>query len=168
MPHLLVSQLRFARSEWLRALKGVPAEDALKRLGPMNSIGWVVAHLAWHEQVNLVYRAQGRLVNPAVIELGGYGRPASTPPLDEMLAAWREITAEADRYLEPLTVADLQSRWVVKGKAVPADVGTVLLRITYHYWYHTGEIMAIRQMLGHTDLPEYVGEIEDEAPYRPE
>jgi hypothetical protein len=41
-------------------------------------------------------------------------------------------------------------------------------RITYHYWYHIGEIQAIRQMLGHKDLPEYVGDIESEAPYRPE
>ena len=30
------------------------------------------------------------------------------------------------------------------------------------------EIQAIRQMLGHTSLPEYVGDIETEAPYRPE
>ena len=27
---------------------------------------------------------------------------------------------------------------------------------------------AIRQMIGHTNLPEYVGDIETEAPYRPE
>jgi hypothetical protein len=28
--------------------------------------------------------------------------------------------------------------------------------------------MAIRQRLGHGDLPEFVGDIDDEAPYRPE
>jgi len=28
--------------------------------------------------------------------------------------------------------------------------------------------MAIRQTLGHTDLPEFVGDIDKEAPYRPE
>lgn len=33
------------------------------------------------------------------------------------------------------------------------------------YWYHTGENEAIRQMLGHTDLPEFVGNIDDEAPF---
>jgi hypothetical protein len=27
--------------------------------------------------------------------------------------------------------------------------------------------MAIRQMLGHTDLAEFVGNIDDEAPYLP-
>jgi hypothetical protein len=43
----------------------------------------------------------------------------------------------------------------------------LLLRNTYHYWYHTGEAAAIRQMLGHTRLPEYVGDIA-KAQYRPE
>jgi hypothetical protein len=38
----------------------------------------------------------------------------------------------------------------------------------YHYWYHIGEVQAIRQMLGQTNLPEYVGEIEEQAPYRAE
>ncbi len=47
-------------------------------------------------------------------------------------------------------------------------VGSALRRVTYHYWYHIGETQAIRQMLGHEDLPEYVGDIDAEAPYRPE
>ena len=33
---------------------------------------------------------------------------------------------------------------------------------------HSGEIQAIRQLLGQKGLPEYVGNIEVEAPYRPE
>ena len=27
----------------------------------------------------------------------------------------------------------------------------------YHYWFHLGESHAIRQMLGHEDLPQFVG-----------
>jgi hypothetical protein len=38
----------------------------------------------------------------------------------------------------------------------------------YHYWYHTGENAAIRQNLGHTGLPNFVGDIDGEAPYRAE
>ena len=41
-------------------------------------------------------------------------------------------------------------------------------RVAYHYFFHTGEAMAIRQLLGHADVPEFVGDLEDEAPYRPE
>ena len=43
----------------------------------------------------------------------------------------------------------------------------LMQRVIYHYWYHTGENMAIRQMLGHTGLPDFVGNIDDEAPYTP-
>jgi len=37
-----------------------------------------------------------------------------------------------------------------------------------HYWYHLGESQAIRQLLGHTDLPQFVGDIRGGGPYRPE
>lgn len=38
----LVTQLRFARSEFARCLRGVSAEDAQKRMGPMNCLSWIV------------------------------------------------------------------------------------------------------------------------------
>ena len=44
---------------------------------------------------------------------------------------------------------------------------SLLQRVIYHYWYHNGENCAIRQMLGHTNLPQFVGNIDEEAPYLP-
>ena len=29
----------------------------------------------------------------------------------------------------------------------------------YHYWFHIGEAHAVRQMLGHVDLPDFVGDM---------
>jgi len=75
MPHPLVDQLRFTRSEWVRAFEGVTPTEAERRFGPVN--------------------------------------------------------------------------------------------LTYHYWYHLGESQAIRRLLGHTELPVFVGDI-NRAPYRPE
>jgi hypothetical protein len=40
-------------------------------------------------------------------------------------------------------------------------------RVFCRYWYHTGENIAILQMLGHRDLPDFVGNIDEEAPYAP-
>jgi hypothetical protein len=45
-------------------------------------------------------------------------------------------------------------------------VGNLIQRTTYHYWFHLGENMAIRQQLGHERLPQFVGNIDDEAPFR--
>ena len=43
----------------------------------------------------------------------------------------------------------------------------MIYRNTYHYWHHLGEAHAIRQMLGHQNLPEFVGDM-SQALYRPE
>jgi hypothetical protein len=92
----------------------------------------------------------------------------STPVFSEMLAIWQQVTKATDPYLDTLTTEALQVELLVEGRPVGQSIGSGLRRITYHYWYHTGEIQAMRQMLGHANLPEYVGEIEAEAPYRPE
>ena len=64
MSHPLVDQLRFTRSEWVRGLEGVTAEEAARRFEPMNSIAWLIGHLAWQEQAYWLQRAQGRTVSP--------------------------------------------------------------------------------------------------------
>ena len=165
--HPLVTQLRFARSEFVRCLEGVSAEDAVRRVMPMNCLSWIVGHLADQERGWWVFLAQGRLLLPGLNELVGFGKPASTPPLDEMWAAWRTATQAADEYLDRLTTATLQTHLVYKGSPRPESIGTMVLRHTYHYWYHAGEAHAIRDLLGHPDLPEFVGDM-SKALYRPE
>lgn len=167
MPHLLVTQLRFVRSELQRCLAGVSDADARRRLGPMNCISWIVGHLAAQEHFLWVMMAQGRNIAPGLYAQVGFGQPPSTPPLDAMWAAWREITAAADVYLETLTPERLRAHLEWGGQAHGENVGTSLLRNIYHYWFHTGEAHAIRQQLGHRDLPEFVGNFGD-ATYRPE
>jgi uncharacterized damage-inducible protein DinB len=166
-PHLLVAQLRFCRSEFVRGLEGVSEEDAVRRLMPMNCISWMVGHLANQEHRYWVIFAQQKNVAPDLYELVGYGKPASTPPLGEMWAAWRKVTAAADAYLDTLTPEKLQGYLMRDGKPVDESIGTLLMRNIYHYWYHTGEASAIRQMLEHTNLAEFVGDI-NTAAYRPE
>ncbi len=168
MAHPLVDQLHFTRSEWLRGLQGIPEDDAARHFGPMNCIGWTVGHLAWHEQRYWLQRSQGIVLYPALNSEFAYGAPMSTPSLNEMLKTWQSVTSAADPFLDGLTTQKLQEGLTLEGRDVGQTFGSALRRITYHYWYHTGEIQAIRQMLGHKDLPEYVGDIEIEAPYQPE
>jgi hypothetical protein len=54
-----------------------------------------------------------------------------------------------------------------RGKPRFENIGTMLLRNIYHYWFHTGEVVAIRQLLGHKDLPEFVGDM-SKAIYNPD
>jgi hypothetical protein len=164
--HPLVEQLRFTRAEWLRGLRGVPEEDGSRRFEPMNSIGWIVGHLAWQEQRYFVARAQGRVPLPILDEVAASGGPPSTPSLKAMLAAWKRVTRAADPWLDTLTTRALTEPLPPPGFS--RTVGDAIRRTTYHYWFHIGEILAIRQLLGHPRRPEYVGNIEQRAPYRPE
>ncbi len=167
MPHPLVEQLRFTRSEWARGLEGVSDEDAARHFGPMNAIGWIVGHLAWQEQRYFLERAQNKTLFPELNASHAYGAPKSSPALSGTLPMWQEIIRATDPYLDSLTPQTLLNELLFEGKSVDQTIGSSLLRVAYHYWFHLGEIMAIRQMLGHPDLPEYVGHIDDLAPYRP-
>jgi hypothetical protein len=157
--HPLVTQLRFTRSEFLRCIEGVSEDDARKRLLPMNCISWIVGHMANQENRFWVIRAQGKNVAPDLNDLVGFGKPASTPPLADMIAIWREVTAVADPYLDTLNPEILQTHFIIDGKPFPESIGTVLMRNLYHYWFHTGEAHAIRQNLGHKGLPDFVGDM---------
>jgi len=71
----------------------------------------------------------------------------------------------ADPYLDSLAGARLTRRW--KRESSRETPGTKLHRTTYHYWFHLGESQAVRQMLGHTKLPDFVGGF-GQNQYRPE
>ena len=167
MPHPLVLQLRFTRSEFQRAWKGITDEEARRRFEPMNCISWNVGHLAWQEQRYWLHFGQGQMLFPEINTQFAYGAPALTPPLSETSKAWSAITAAADPWLDTLTTEDL-ARAMPKAFRPGVTCGSLLLRVIYHYWYHTGENMAIRQMLGHTKLPDFVGDLDAKAPYLPE
>ena len=78
--HPLVDQLRFTRSEWLRGLKGVSEDAGARHFGQMNSIGWIVGHLAWQEQRYLLHRPQGIMLREDIQQNFASGGPMSTGP----------------------------------------------------------------------------------------
>ena len=168
MTHPLVVQLRFTRSEFRRGLVNLCDEDARKRIQPMNCISWNVGHLTWQEQRYWLHFAQDRIILPWINDQFRFGAPASTPPLADVWQAWEEITAAADPWLDALTQATINVSLDRVGGPANVSVGSLLLRNIYHYWYHTGENAAIRQQLGHTELPAFVGPLDKLAPYRAE
>src|SRR5439155_15868260 len=109
-------------------------------------------------------RAQDIIAVPEVKQFG-YGKPLTVPPLEEAWRWWRTVTAATDPYLDTLAGAKLTRRW--KRESSNETPGTKLHRTTYHYWFHLGESQAIRQMLGHTRLPTFVGGF-GTSQYRPD
>jgi hypothetical protein len=159
----LVEQLHFARAEFRRGLWDVSDEDGAQRIGPMNSIGWMVGHLAWQEERYWLRRARNTILIPRLDEEFAFGKPATIPVLTEVWEWWDQVIAAADEWLIDLDMERL-TQPLAEGFS---SVGTFLLRNIYHYWYHLGEGMAVRQALDHQSLPDFVGDIDTQAPWRP-
>jgi hypothetical protein len=168
MTHPLVEQLRFTRSQFLLGLRNLSEDEATRHFGQMNCISWIVGHTAAQEHRFWFEYAQGKSGAPfPEPEQFASGAPMSTPSLKETLDLWQRTMDATDPYLATLTTATLQ-RVVKNRQGQDRIIGTMIRRVTYHYWYHTGEIQSVRQLLGHQDLPGFVGPIDSEAPYRPE
>jgi hypothetical protein len=159
--HPLVTQLHFARAEFQRVMAGVSAEDGMRRLLPSNSLSWMVAHLANQEQSYWLMFPKGAeaVLYPALNDQVGYGKPASVPDWDTAWRMWNDITQSADAYLGTLTSETLTTHFEWQDKLVRESQGTMLLRNIYHYWFHIGEVHGLRQQMGHTDLPQFVGDM---------
>jgi hypothetical protein len=115
----IIDHLKFTRSEFKKGFSGVTEEDGGRQLLPVNSIGWIVGHLAWHEQYYWLTRAQGKILVPEIIDQVGFGKPASTPSLKKMVSHWEKITRDSDEYLYRLKERDLLDHMNVKGKELP-------------------------------------------------
>jgi len=168
MTHPIINQLRFTRNEFFRSVKNVNDQDGAVRILPMNCIAWNVGHLAWQEQRYFLYNIQGKFLYPEIQEEFAYGAPASTPSIKEIVFKWEKITQEIDPWMDSLTSKSLLAFVIHDGKETTKTFGNLIQRTIYHYWYHLGENMAIRQQLGHEKLPVFVGNIDHQAPYTPE
>jgi len=149
----------------------------------MNCVSWMVGHLAAQEQDYFVFFPQGKIPHPQLNISHGFGQPAVTPPLADMWQVWEDITKAADTFLDTVTTDQLDIHleqrtraaddalfaYYVTNKKILAqesvrsgeNIGTRILRTTYHYFFHTGEAHAVRQQLGHPDLPYFVGDMPD-------
>ncbi len=162
----LVNQLRFTRMEFRRGFEGVSEHDGSRRMVPINNIAWIVGHMAWHEQYYWLKRAQGQVLFPDLDESAAFGKDPGVVSLGHMTAHWKVVTAASDGYLSGLTLPDLERHMRVGEKELPFNIGTMIQRVIYHYWYHCGEMQALRQLMRHQNLPQFVSdEIETTGSY---
>lgn len=168
-PHPLVRQLRFARAEFCRSLKNLTPDEARARPGGLNAISWSVGHMAWQEQKYFLKWGQDLMPYPDVDKTFRTGAPGTTPELADVLPIWTDVTTRADPWLDTLRTGDLLAPYDRGGRGSGGRlVGNLIQRVTYHYWFHIGMNQAVRKLLGHEKLPQFVGNIDDEAPYVPE
>jgi len=154
----IINQLKFTRYEFRKGFMGITEEEGRRRLMPVNSIAWMVGHMAWHEQYYWLKRAQDKLLFPLLAESASFGKPPGEINLSEMVSCWEEVIKHADEFLLTLDEQNLEDCLVVKTAPLPFNIGTMISRVIYHYWYHLGEMQAVRQLFGHENLPDFVSD----------
>lgn len=166
--HQPVDLARFAFFEFERGLDDLSDEEARTRLtkadgSQMNAISWIVAHVA-RQWFMLAERA---VVQPRSSDLEPF-RTGSDDPTPPPLALVRKALHDAKAANAWIAGADdaLMStvREGITARTADESVGTYLMRDVLHTWFHTGEINAIRQILGHPEIafvgPLMIGNME--------
>ena len=152
--HHLVRYLQHARREFRRAVDGMTVPDLERRVGGINSVAWMVGHLAWQEQAYwLTSRGE-----PALADLDAFGRvhPDTPPAFDPLFAVWARVTAATDGWLVGLVDDDMRSHLQGRRLFEQENIGTLLTRTSSHYYLHIGQITAVRRLLDDR-VPSFVG-----------
>ncbi|HEY8172505.1 MAG TPA: DinB family protein [Dehalococcoidia bacterium] len=150
----------FAIDEFERGLEGLTEDEAAVRAkkadgSSMNAISWTVAHIAghWLHRPERLHRYRPGSDDPA------------PPSLVDAMAWLREGREYTEEWLGRAT-PELMLRVPPGNVTGGENVGTALMRATLHTWFHAGEINAIRQMLGHKEIP-YVGQLLGHLEWKP-
>jgi hypothetical protein len=148
--------------EFHRGIEGLTADEVLVRHekadgSRMNAISWIVAHIASHWS-NARLLAAGD--EPNAPRPPGDGTP---PDYREALALLRAATDDLG-WVGAASEERMSTRYPRLGDEM---VGTFLMRAVLHTWFHTGEINAIRQLLGHPEI-RFVGPFDGALEWLPE
>jgi hypothetical protein len=154
LPTHLARVLKNTRGELRRAIDGMSEADLERRVAGINSVAWIVGHLAGQEQGLWL---QGRGL-PAVADLSAFGHGAepSTPAFGFVFPLWEEITSMGESWLDELDDDDLRQHLSGNKPFEIENVGSLLTRVIGHYYLHIGQITAIRKILGYS-VPGFVG-----------
>jgi hypothetical protein len=156
---------RFALSEFVRGLDGLSDGDARLRLtkadgGQTNAISWTAAHIGRHWLATAAL-AGGDAVAPELARYASGSTDPAPPPLAEALA----VLEDAQASLVWVEKADAALMALQPG-GTGDSIGTRLMRVTLHTWFHTGEINMIRQILSHAEIP-FIGPMAGKLEWRP-
>ena len=160
---------RFALSEFERGLEGVTDEEARRRMTKadgteMNAISWTVGHIAGHWLSVAAYAEQEERPSQVKRFLGPDADGTPLPLTDAL-----KLLDDAKKSIDWLGSADdsLLSSSPAGYLLSRESVGTNVMRAVLHTWFHTGEINAVRQMLGHAEIP-FVGRLIGNLEWRSE
>jgi hypothetical protein len=71
------------------------------------------------------------------------------PALDEVLAAWKEVSATLAKAMEGATAETMAMAAPEKSPSFDGKIGGMVSFLAYHETYHVGQLAYLRKWLGH-------------------
>jgi uncharacterized damage-inducible protein DinB len=146
-----------ARADLMRALDGFDDASGALRLGGLNEVAWMVAHLAFQEQAYWLLAFDRDPPRPQLAEYRR-SRPDPVMPLSQALDAYRAVSAATEPFLLGLRAEDLERRTPSVELQLKEPIGVLCLRVFGHHYVHIGQITAVRRWLG-MPVPPFVGRL---------
>ena len=152
---LSVEQYGVSTSLFEMALDGLSEEELLQSVGDdSNPMIWLVGHLT-SVRINLL-NVLGHKQEVSWASRFNRGETiddrSEYPPMEQMLAVWKETTAALMARLEEISDAELSAESPI-GLPIPDKTvrGTISF-MAYHEGYHVGQMAYLRKWLGKGSL----------------
>ena len=152
----LAEGFRVSTNLYLKALYDLPPETFVARIeGLANPIVWIAGHLVhFRSRLAFVIGAPDRAVPWTGLFATGSQpmEPSQYPPIDEIVQAWRDVSADIDARFEELTGEELVGPPPVRVATPDGTLRGAIALFAFHDAYHIGQVALIRKVLGQPPL----------------
>jgi hypothetical protein len=151
----VAEQIRITTNLYLRAMNGVPADEAMRRPGPQsNPLLWMAGHLIHFRSRLLTLLGVPRdFPWGSMFDTGSRVGPAEQyPEPEELVAMWEELSALLMERLDTLTDTDLSAPPAARVPSTDATVRGTIGFFALHEAYHVGQMGYVRKWLGRSPI----------------
>ena len=135
-----------------RSIDGLTPSEFLSRPSDTtNSVFWIVGHTVWARSMALKFL--GSMWTKPWLPLFARGAKIETadryPPLDEVLAAWKDVSTTLAKAMEEAPSEAMEAAAPEKSPSFDGKIGGMVSFLAYHETYHVGQLAYLRKWLGH-------------------
>jgi hypothetical protein len=151
----VAEQFRITTNLFIKAMSGVPAEEAMRRPGELsNPLLWLAGHLThFRSRLLTLVGVPREFPWGSVFDTGAKVGPRDQYPApEELVELWEELSASLEERLSALTEADLATPPSFRVPSTDATLRGAIGYFSLHEAYHVGQMGYVRKWLGMTPI----------------
>jgi hypothetical protein len=151
----VAEQFRITTNLFIKAMSGVPKDEAMKRPGPVsNPLLWMAGHvIQFRSRLLLLLGAPREFPWGSIFDTGSrVGGPEIYPTPEELVSTWEEMSEALMDRLSALTEADLAAPPSARVPTTDATLRGAIGYFSLHEAYHVGQMGYLRKWLGRSPI----------------